>query len=76
MKYVIIFILIFSFSVQEETPKLIPSDLKKIGISDFYEPDEILRIWRFPEGGAIFEELIEIKRNGKKMEFYSIYIFT
>jgi hypothetical protein len=40
--------------------------LKKFGISDFYEPDETLRIWRFPEGGAVFEELIEIKRNGKE----------
>ena len=66
MKYAIIFILILFYSDQEEKPKLIPSDLKKIGVSNFYEPDEVLRIWRFPEGGAVFEELIEIKRNGKK----------
>jgi hypothetical protein len=25
-----------------------------------------LRVWRFPEGGAVFEELIEIKRNGNE----------
>jgi len=66
MKYALIFILILFCSNQEEKPKSIPSDLKKFGISDFYEPDEILRVWRFPEGGAVFEELIEIKRNGKK----------
>ncbi|MCA0133759.1 hypothetical protein [Winogradskyella alexanderae] len=66
MKYTIILILILFCSNQEENPKSIPSDLKKIGVSDFYEPNEILRIWRFPEGGAVFEELIEIKRNGKE----------
>ncbi|MFI2741483.1 hypothetical protein ACG2LH_01975 [Zhouia sp. PK063] len=66
MKYALIFILILFCSNQKEKPKSIPSDLKKFGISDFYEPDEILRVWRFPEGGAVFEELIEIKRNGKK----------
>ena len=66
MKYAIIFILILFCSNQEEQPKSIPSDLKKYGISDFNEPDEILRIWRFPEGGAVFEELIEIKRNGNE----------
>lgn len=65
MKYALIFILILFSSNQEEKPKSIPSDLKKFGISDFYEPNEILRVWRFPEGGAVFEELIEIKRNGK-----------
>ena len=46
--------------------KTIPHDLRKFGFFDFYNSDEILRIWRFPEGGAVFEELIEIKRNGKK----------
>ena len=66
MKYAIIFILILFCSNQKRKPKSIPSDLKKFGISDFYEPDEILRVWRFPEGGAVFEELIEIKRNGKE----------
>ncbi|NAS32729.1 hypothetical protein GTQ40_17245 [Flavobacteriaceae bacterium R38] len=65
MKYGIILILILFCSNQKGEPKSIPSDLKKIGVSDFHEPDEILRIWRFPEGGAVFEELIEIKRNGK-----------
>jgi hypothetical protein len=54
MKYTIIFILILFCSNQEEKPKSIPSDLKKLGISGFYEPDEILRVWRFPEGGAVY----------------------
>ena len=45
--------------------KTIPHDLQKFGVFDFYNSDEIMRIWRFPEGGAVFEELIEIKRNGK-----------
>ena len=36
--------------------------------TDFFESDEILRIWRFPEGGAVFEELIEITRS---CEIYS-----
>ena len=31
-----------------------------------FDSDEIMRIWRFPEGGAVFEELIEMKRNGKE----------
>ena len=44
----------------DEKPKPIPPDLKGIVKTDFFEPDEILRIWRFPEGGAVFEELIEI----------------
>ena len=47
-------------------PKTIPNDLKKFGVFDFFDSDEIMRIWRFPEGGAVFEELIEIKRNGKE----------
>jgi len=47
-------------------PKTIPNDLQKFEISDFFDSDEIMRIWRFPEGGAVFEELIEIKRNGKE----------
>lgn len=46
--------------------KTIPNDLQKFGLFDFYDSDEIMRIWRFPEGGAVFEELIEIKRNGKE----------
>jgi len=46
--------------------KTIPNDLKKFGGFDYFDSDEIIRIWRFPEGGAVFEELIEIKRNGKK----------
>ncbi len=50
---------------ESENPQEIPSDLKKIGVSDFFDSDEILRVWRFPEGGAVFEELIEIRRNGK-----------
>jgi hypothetical protein len=52
----------------KETQKLktIPEDLKKLGEFDFFDSDEILRIWRFPEGGVVFEELIEIKRNGKE----------
>ena len=44
--------------------KTIPNDLQRFGDFDFFDSDEIMRIWRFPEGGAIFEELIEIKRNG------------
>lgn len=47
-------------------PKAIPNYLQKFGVFDFFDPDEIMRIWRFPEGGAVFEELIEIKRNGKE----------
>lgn len=47
-------------------PKTIPNDLRKFGVFDFFNSDEIMRIWRFPEGGAVFEELIEIKRNGKE----------
>jgi hypothetical protein len=47
-------------------PKAIPNDLQKFGVFDFFDPDEIMRIWRFPEGRAVFEELIEIKRNGKE----------
>ncbi len=47
-------------------PKTIPNDLRKFGVFDFSDSDEIMRIWRFPEGGAVFEELIEIKRNGKE----------
>ena len=66
MKYSIFFILFFTFVNQEQKPRTVPSDLRKISISDFYEPEEILRIWRFPEGGAVFEELIEIKRNGQQ----------
>lgn len=46
--------------------KTIPNDLRKFGVFDFFDSDEIMRIWRFPEGGAVFEELIEIKRNGKE----------
>jgi hypothetical protein len=46
--------------------KTIPNDLRKFGVFNFYDSDEIMRIWRFPEGGAVFEELIEIKRNGKE----------
>ena len=61
MKYLIILFLSLII-IQEKSPREIPTDLKQFGISDFYEPDEILRIWRFPEGGAVFEELIEIKR--------------
>jgi hypothetical protein len=65
MKTLILFFLFFIHTSQEEKPRAVPSDLNKLGISDFFEPEEILRIWRFPEGGAVFEELIEIKRNGK-----------
>lgn len=64
MKYLTILLFII-IPIQEKSPREIPADLKGMGISDFYEPDEILRIWRFPEGGAVFEELIEIKRIGK-----------
>jgi hypothetical protein len=46
--------------------KSIPNDLRKFGVFNFLNPDDIMRIWRFPEGGAVFEELIEIKRNGKE----------
>ena len=46
--------------------KTIPNDLKKLGKFDFFDSDEILRIWRFPEGGVVFEELIELKRKGKE----------
>ena len=46
--------------------KTIPNDLQKFGVFDFFDSDEIMRIWRFPEGGAVFEELIEIKRIGKE----------
>lgn len=35
-----------------------------MGVVDFFQPDEILRVWRYPEGGAAFEELFEIKRTG------------
>ncbi|TBW25545.1 hypothetical protein [Gramella sp. KN1008] len=64
MKYLTI-LLFLIIPIQEKSPREIPVDLKGMGISDFFEPDEILRIWRFPEGGAAFEELIEIKRIGK-----------
>jgi len=64
MKYLTI-LLFLIILIQEESPREIPADLKEMGVSDFFEPDEILRIWRFPEGGAVFEELIEIKRIGK-----------
>ena len=65
MKYGILILLFLILPIQGNSPREIPKDLKKMGVSDFFEPDEILRIWRFPEGGAVFEELIEIKRNGK-----------
>ena|SRR5690554_3513353 len=65
MKYEIIILLFLILPIQGNSPRAIPTDLKEMGVSDFFEPDEILRIWRFPEGGAVFEELIEIKRNGK-----------
>lgn len=48
--------------------KTIPKDLRKFGEFNFFDPDEIMRIWRFPEGGAVFEELIEIKRYGKEWD--------
>ena len=51
---------------QVEKLKIIPNDLQKLGVFDFFDSDEILRVWRFPEGGAVFEELIEIKRNGNE----------
>ena len=35
--------------------KTIPNDLRKFGDFDFFDSDEIMRIWRFPEGGAVFE---------------------
>ena len=45
--------------------KKLPADLKGLQVTPFFQPDEILRIWRFPEGGALFEELIEITRTGE-----------
>lgn len=59
MKFLFILLIFFSI-VTDKKPKTIPPDLKGIVKTDFFEPDEILRIWRFPEGGAVFEELIEI----------------
>ena len=48
-----------------DKPKTIPPDLQNVVKTDFFESDEILRVWRFPEGGAVFQELIEItKCNG------------
>ena len=62
----ILFCFISFLSIQEKAPRAIPADLRAMEIIDFNEPDEILRIWRFPEGGAVFEELIEIRRSGNK----------
>ena len=65
MKYGILILFFLILPIQENSPREIPEDLKGMGVSEFFKPDEILRIWRFPEGGAVFEELIEIKRIGK-----------
>lgn len=47
-------------NLTDKNPKEIPPDLKNTIKTDFFEHDEILRVWRFPEGGVVFEELIEI----------------
>ena len=62
----ILFCFVSFLIIQEKSPRAIPADLRAMEISDFKDPDEILRIWRFPEGGAVFEELIQIQRFNNK----------
>ena len=57
MKYLILTLLLFTLNSHQ--PRKLPEDLKKLGVMDFNKPDEILRVWRYPEGGAVFEELFE-----------------
>jgi len=63
MKCIILIIAILSLQSSGKKPRKIPADLNDMGVANFFESDEILRVWRFPEGGAVFEELIEIQRN-------------
>ena len=73
MKYLII-VIIFLISLQDKgNPRKLPADLKTIGVVDFFEPDEILRVWRYPEGGAVFEELFEIRQTKNN---WTAYRFT
>jgi hypothetical protein len=53
------------FAQADNNIRQVPSDLNKLGVTSFYEPKEILRIWRFPEGGAAFEEMIDFIRTDK-----------
>jgi hypothetical protein len=50
------------------SPHPVPSDLKTFNVIDFFEPTDILRIWRFPEGGIAFEEMIQVTKNGDNFQ--------
>ncbi len=54
-----------TLSAQELTLTKIPTDLKESGLTPFFEPDEILRIWSSYEGGTSFDELFEFVRIGE-----------
>jgi hypothetical protein len=51
-------------SAQELTLTKIPTDLKESGLTPFFDPDEILRVWTGYEGGTSFDELFEFVRVG------------
>ena len=60
---ILIIALIFVQSIgPNDKIKEIPDDLKEMNVTNFFESDEILRVWRFPEGGTVFEEMIEFVR--------------
>ena len=61
MILIIALILVQSIGLNDRI-KEIPDDLTGMNVTNFFEPDEILRVWRFPEGGAVFEEMIEFVR--------------
>lgn len=61
------------FGQGDNNVKQVPADLNRLGVTPFYEPDEILRIWRFPEGGAAFEEMIDFI---KKDQSWTVIKYT
>lgn len=65
MKKLLIIIALYFFQEENHYKKL-PGDLKKLDVISIFNSDEVLRIWRFPEGGAAFEELFEFRREDHK----------
>lgn len=70
MKYLLVIFAFLIFPTDVKYPREIPTDLKTMDIVDFFEPDEISRVWRYPDGGAAFEELFEIRQTENSWTAY------
>jgi hypothetical protein len=63
------------WNFKEYLEKEIEYPLKKLNRESISElKSETLRIWRFPGGGAVFEQMLEFKKTNSELTFHSYLI--